>query len=136
MKLLQLFLLLTSVLPLASADRPFYDRKHFSKIFGEDRNYRILLPPDYESSIKRYPVIYYFHGHSDRYTLEKYDDGKDTVPKIGAFVANHDVIVVAMDGYVARVYTGFYGGAPYDVQRTGGEFDFGEYFLELTRYID
>ena len=136
MKLLQLFLLLTAVLPLASADRPFYDRTHFSKAFGEERNYRLLLPPDYESSIKRYPVIYYFHGHSDRYTLEKYDDGKDTVPKMADFVANHDVIVVSVDGYVARNYTGFYGGTPWDIMREGGDYDFGEYFKELVAHID
>lgn len=136
MKLLQLFLLLTAVLPLASADRPFYDRTHFSKVFGEERNYRLLLPPDYESSIKRYPVIYYFHGHSDRYTLEKYDDGKDTVPKMADFVANHDVIVVSVDGYVARNYTGFYGGTPWDIMREGGDYDFGEYFKELVAHID
>jgi len=136
MKVLQLFLLLTAVLPLASADRPFYDRTHFSKVFGEERNYRLLLPPDYESSIKRYPVIYYFHGHSDRYTLEKYDDGKDTVPKMTGFVANHDVIVVSVDGYVARDYTGFYGGTPWDIMREGGDYDFGEYFKELVAHID
>jgi pimeloyl-ACP methyl ester carboxylesterase len=81
-------------------------------------------------------VIYYFHGHSDRYTLEKYDEGHDTVPKIAAFVAAHDVIVVAADGYVAKDYTGFYGGSPYDVRRDGGEFDYGAYFLELVRHID
>jgi poly(3-hydroxybutyrate) depolymerase len=136
MKLLQLFLLFVAALPLASADRPFYDRTHFSKVLGEERNYRILLPPDYESSIKRYPVIYYFHGHSDRYTLEKYDDGKDTVPKMADFVAHHDVIVVSVDGYVARDYTGFYGGTPWDVMREGGDHDFGEYFKELVTHIE
>ena len=31
---------------------------------------------------RRYPVIYYFHGHSDRYTVEKYDNGTDTIPKM------------------------------------------------------
>jgi poly(3-hydroxybutyrate) depolymerase len=136
MKLLQLFLLLTAVLPRASADRPFYDRTHFSKVFGQERHYRLLLPPDYESSIKRYPVIYYFHGHSDRYTLEKYDDGKDTVPKMADFVANHDVIVVSVDGYVARDYTGFYGGTPWDIMQEGGDYDFGAYFKELVAHID
>lgn len=116
--------------------QPFYDRSHYSKVFGGPRNYRIFLPPDYERSGKRYPVIYYFHGHSDRYTLEQYDNGTDTVPKIEAFVAGHDVIVVAVDGYVARDYTGFYGGDPYDVRQSGGDFDFGEYFQELTSHID
>ena len=116
--------------------QPYLDRTHDSKVFGEPRHYRIFLPAGYEASARRYPVIYYFHGHSDRYTLEKYDDGQGTVPKIAAFVAGHELIVVAADGYVARDYTGFYGGAPYDVMRTGGQFDYGEYFLELTRHID
>jgi len=95
--------------PAELARRPFLDCTHMSKVFGEERHYRIFLPPDYESSKLAYPVIYYFHGHSDRYTLEKYDDGKDTVPKIAAFVAAHPAIVVSVDGYVARDYQGFYG---------------------------
>ena len=112
-----------------NAGQAYCDRSHDSKVFGETRKYRIFLPPDYESSAKRYPVVFYFHGHSDRYTLEGYDAGLDTVPKIASFVAEHDVIVVAADGYVARDYTGFYGGTPYDVRRSGGEFDYGQYFL-------
>jgi predicted alpha/beta superfamily hydrolase len=116
--------------------RPFLDCTYHSKVFGEERHYRIFLPPDYDASIKAYPVIYYFHGHSDRYTLEKYDDGKDTVPKIAAFVAAHPVIVVAVDGYVARDYQGFYGGTPWDIRKDGGDYDFGPYFLELVAHID
>ena len=116
--------------------RPFLDCTYTSKIFGEERHYRIFLPPDYESSKQAYPVIYYFHGHSDRYTLEKYDDGKDTVPKIAAFVAAHPVIVVSVDGYVARDYQGFYGGTPWDIMKIGGDYDFGPYFLELVSLVD
>jgi pimeloyl-ACP methyl ester carboxylesterase len=127
------FLLVSASL---AAGQPFYDRTHVSKIFGHSRNYRILLPPAYESSGKRYPVIYYFHGHSDRYTLEHYDAGKDTIPKMAAYVGSHDVIVVSVDGYVSRDYTGFYGGSPWDVREDGGDFDFGAYFLELTDHID
>jgi len=102
-----LFLLFATA---AWAAQPFCDRTHPSKVFGQDRYYRILLPPDYEAGRKAYPVIYYFHGHSDRYTLEKYDNGKDTIPKMADFVSKNDCIVVAVDGYVARDYTGFYGG--------------------------
>src|SRR5713101_3458176 len=134
MKLLQLFGLLVVLAP--GATQPFSDRKHFSKVLGEERNYRILLPPDYESSGKRYPVIYYFHGHSDRYTLEKYDGGADTIPKMADFVAHHDAIVVSVDGYVARDYAGFYDGTPWDVMQDGGDYDFGEYFKELVAHID
>jgi enterochelin esterase-like enzyme len=122
--------------PSDLARRPFLDCTHPSRIFSEARHYRIFLPPDYDVSTKAYAVIYYFHGHSDRYTLEKYDDGKDTVPKIAAFVATHPVIVVAVDGYVARDYQGFYGGTPWDIMKSGGEYDFGAYFHELVAHID
>ena len=124
------------VATLLAGDQPFYDRTHPSRVFGEARHYRIFLPPAYQTAGKHYPVIYYFHGSGDRYTLEKYDNGLDTVPKISTFVATHDVIVVAVDGYVARDYSGFYGGMPYDIGREGGDRDFGQYFLELTHYVD
>ncbi|HSB14449.1 MAG TPA: alpha/beta hydrolase-fold protein [Bryobacteraceae bacterium] len=131
---------LTILLALAaaagSARQPFHDRTHPSKVFGQPRYYRIFLPPAYETSGKAYPVIYYFHGHSDRYTLERYDNGTDTVPKITDFVAKHDVIVVAVDGFVAKNYTGFYGGSPWDLLENGGDNDFGEYFQELVAHID
>jgi hypothetical protein len=129
-------LLLLSLAGAAAARQPFFDRTHPSKVFGGPRNYRIFLPPAYETSGKTYPVIYYLHGHSDRYTLERYDNGTDTVPKIAAFVALHDAIVVAADGYVARDYTGFYGGSPWDVREKGGDYDFGLYFHELVAHID
>jgi len=133
MKLLCVLLLVAGA---AGATEPYFDKTHASVVFGEDRHYRIFLPPDYDRSSRQYPVIYYFHGHSDRYTLEKYDNGLDTVPKIVSFAANHACIVVAVDGYVARDYTGFYGGTPCDVRMEGGDFDFGEYFQELVRHID
>jgi len=132
-----ILLLLTAIVlaPLHAA-QPFFDRSHPSEVFGQDRNYRLFLPTGYEESEKRYPVIYYFHGHSDRYTLEHYDDGEDTVPKIADFVSKNDVIVVSVDGYVAENYTGFYGGSPWDVREEGGDYDFGLYFLELVDHID
>ncbi|MFN7995026.1 MAG: alpha/beta hydrolase-fold protein [Bryobacteraceae bacterium] len=120
----------------AAAQQPFFDRTHESKVFGETRHYRIILPPDYQASGKRYPVIYYFHGHSDRYTVEKYDNGADTIPKMAAWVAKHDAIVVCVDGYVASEYTGFYGGTPWDVMLKAVDHDFGPYFLELVGHID
>ena len=122
-------------LALAS-QQPFYDRVHVSEVLGENRHYRIFLPSDYDSSGKSYPVVYYFHGHSDRYTLEHYDQGKDTVPRISRFVANHDLIVVSVDGYVANSYGGFYGGSPWDIIKPDGQFDFGTYFLELVKHVD
>jgi len=115
---------------------PYQDLSFQSRVFGQERHYRLFLPAGYEDGARRYPVIYYFHGHSDRYTLERYDGGKDTVPKIARFVAENPVIVVSVDGYVAEYYTGFYGGAPYDVMKDGGKYDFGEYFKELVKHVD
>lgn len=115
---------------------PYQDLTFQSRVFGQERHYRLFLPAGYEDGARRYPVIYYFHGHSDRYTLERYDDGKDTVPKIARFVAENPVIVVSVDGYVAEHYTGFYGGAPWDVMKDGGNYDFGEYFKELVKHVD
>ncbi len=129
-------LVLAALAQTGLAQQPFFDRTHDSRVFGEARHYRIILPPPYESSGKRYPVIYYFHGHSDRYTVEKYDDGRDTIPKMVYWVGRHDAIVVCVDGYVASAYTGFYGGTPWDIFREGGDYDFGQYFLELVQFID
>ncbi|MCC7154206.1 MAG: hypothetical protein IT161_06500 [Bryobacterales bacterium] len=126
---------LAAVLGLAAAQE-FVDRTHGSRVFGQPRRYRLFLPEDYDSGQRRYPVIYYFHGHSDRYTLELYDGGKDTAPRISTFAARNGVIVVAVDGYAAEHYTGFYNGTPWDVMRDGGRYDFGEYFLELASHID
>jgi predicted alpha/beta superfamily hydrolase len=136
MRLLFSLLSLLTLVPFGAARQPFFDRTHLSKVFGEARHYRIFLPPDYETSKKAYPVIYYCHGHSDRYTLERYDKGTDTVPKIVAFVADHDLIVVSVDGYVAEDYGGFYGGSPWDSRVEGGNNDFGVYFQELVVHID
>jgi pimeloyl-ACP methyl ester carboxylesterase len=128
--------MMLTLLVLSLLASPFEDRAFPSRVFGQDRHYRLFLPADYAQGARRYPVIYYFHGHSDRYTLERYDDGKDTAPKIAGFVAGNGAIVVAVDGYVAEHYTGFYGGTPYDVYQDGGTYDFGEYFKELVAHID
>lgn len=136
MRRLQLCIFFLLLTPALWAGQTFSDRTHYSEVFGQNRNYRLFLPANYESDGKSYPVIYYFHGHSDRYTLEHYDDGTVTVPKIADYVSKHDVIVVAVDGYVAEHYTGFYGGTPWDIRLNGGDYDFGEYFLELIAHID
>lgn len=125
-----------TVLHCPAGTAEFRDQTFDSKVFGGQRHYRIFLPSNYDAVSTRYPVIYYLHGHSDRYTLEDYDHGEDTVPKICRFVATHAVIVVAVDGYIARGYTGFYGGDPYDVRPSGGDIDFGKYFLEQVATID
>jgi pimeloyl-ACP methyl ester carboxylesterase len=125
-----------TVLQCPAGTAQLRDERFHSEVLGEERLYRVFLPANYGVVQTRYPVIYYLHGHSDRYTLEDYDHGQDTVPKICSYVAAHPVIVVAMDGYVAQNYTGFYGGDPYDIRRSGGRYDFGKYFLEQVRTVE
>ena len=121
---------------LSAKQAQVFDRRHYSEAFGQWRDYRILLPGDYDTSGKDYPVIYYFHGHSGRYKGEQYGNGEVFLPEELKFVTENDVIIVKWDGYVAEDYGGFYGGAPYDIQNSGWGYDFGAYFLELVDYID
>src|ERR1051326_5600236 len=81
-----------------SAGALIQDRTHDSQVFGETRNYRIFLPPDYATSGKRYPVIYWFHGYSERYNKpvdnpkdRNYDAGSDYGgDTIAGYVGSHD----------------------------------------------
>lgn len=51
-----------------AGDVTIMDSRHYSNVFGEIRNYRIFLPPGYfANSQKKYPVIYFLHGWSQRY---------------------------------------------------------------------
>ena len=119
------------------------DRSHFSQVFGEERNYRIFLPPDYATSGKRYPVVYWFHGWSERYNRpvagdphRNYDAGTDYGgDNIANFVGSHDLIVVKWDGYNPRTPGEKYP-RPYNISPVETERQFPLYFPELVSYID
>jgi hypothetical protein len=63
----RLLLLLACARAAIAAQPIILDQTHESQVSGETRHYRIFLPPDFETSGKRYPVIYWFHGWSERY---------------------------------------------------------------------
>ena len=67
---------------IASGEQRFVDHVYDSKVMAEPRHYRLFLPAGYQMSHTSYPVVFYFHGHSDRYTLKAYDKGLDTVDDI------------------------------------------------------
>ena len=87
---------------LFAGDVTIIDSRHYSNVFGEIRNFRVFLPPGYfENPQKRYPVIYFYHGWSQRYFgsgpdsynhFEKGDDNNGD--NIAGFVSDHEVIVV------------------------------------------
>jgi hypothetical protein len=119
------------------------DRTHASQTMHEDRQYRIFLPPAYPTSLKRYPVIYFFHGWSERSNQSafqrsgmNYDEGTDFGgDNISNFVASHDVIVVKWDGTNPRTPDEFYL-RPYNVGPVETARQFPLYFTELVEHID
>ncbi len=66
----------------------------YSGLFGHEIGYNIYLPPDYESSSKKYPVSYYLHGwtgneSSDIWTLENIYSNRQSIT---VFANNSPVI--------------------------------------------
>ena len=122
-------------------DVTIIDSRHYSNVLGEIRNYRIFLPPDYfNNPQKRYPVIYFFHGWSQRYfgstRTGGFDKGDDNNgDNIANFVAGHEVIVVKPDGYNRNPDDEYYL-RPYNVSPVETNRQFPIYFPELVEYID
>jgi len=144
--LLLLLPLAFNVLPLHAGDVIIIDSRHYSNVFGEMRNYRIFLPPDYnENPQKRYPVIYFLHGWSQRYFgigpiySDPYEEGTDNKgDNIANFVSTHDVIVVKSDGYNKDPEEEYYL-RPYNIgtrKQVETYRQFPVYYPELVNYID
>lgn len=140
----RLLLLATLALAVRGAEPLILDESHGSKIFGEARHYRVFLPPDYKTSGKRYPVIYWFHGWGERYNRppayepgRNYDQGDGVYggDTIGRFVSYHDVIVVKWDGYNPRTPGEDYP-RPYNISPVETARQFPLYFPELVAHID
>jgi S-formylglutathione hydrolase FrmB len=137
-----LFLLLAA-LPVFGAEATIQDRVQFSQVFGETRNFRIFLPPGYDTSGKRYPVIYWFHGWGERFNKpvddppnRNYDSGTDYGgDNIANFVGGHDVIVVKVDGFNPR-FAGDNYKRPYNISPVETSRQFPLYFPELVDFID
>jgi S-formylglutathione hydrolase FrmB len=138
---LSLIMLLIPVMHARAGDAIIIDSKHYSSVFGEVRNFRIFLPPGYyDNPEKRYPVIYYYHGWSQRYfgstSTPRADEGEsNNGDNIANFVATHDVIVVKPDGYNRQPHEEYYL-RPYNISPVETYRQFPLYFPELVKYID
>lgn len=117
------------------------DASHYSAVFGEIRNYRIFLPPNYNKNVqKRYPVIYFYHGWSQRYFGSineiNVDEGEsNNGDNIANFVATNEVIVVKPDGYNRSTNEEYYL-RPYNIGPVETYRQFPLYFPELVEHID
>jgi len=127
--------------PAQAGEVKITDSRHFSTVLGEVRNFRVFLPPGYEESPEtRYPVIYFFHGWSQRYFGVTMGDGYDRGDENGGdtiarFVSGHDVIVVKWDGFNIRDGDEYYL-RPYNISPVETFRQFPLYFPELVRTID
>ncbi len=128
---------------LFAGDVTIIDSRHYSNVFGEIRNFRIFLPPGYfDNPQKKYPVIYFYHGWSQRYfgsgpdgynSFEKGDDNNGD--NIAGFVADHEVIVVKPDGY-NRSPGEEYFLRPYNIDPVETFRQYPVYFPELVSFVD
>jgi len=147
LKLTAVFFLIVMATFHTNAQNPpgvtIIDSRHYSNAFGEMRNYRIFLPPHYfENTQKKYPVIYFMHGWSQRYfgdggqTYAEFDKGNDNNDdNIENFVSAHEVIVVKSDGYNRRSDEQYYL-RPYNIGPVETFRQFPIYFPELVDHID
>ena len=70
-----LFIIITSTNFIFAQSKVFDNLTMKSEILNMERNYAVYLPPDYETSSRSYPVLYYFMDlvitKLDGYNLEK-----------------------------------------------------------------
>jgi len=117
------------------------DSRHYSQVFGEMRNFRIFLPAAYfDNPGSKFPVIYYYHGWSQRYfgstsSFDRDEGESNNGDNIAAFVSTHDVIVVKADGYNRKPQEEYYL-RPYNISPVETYRQFPLYFPELVNYID
>jgi enterochelin esterase-like enzyme len=140
---LSIILTVLKVNSVIAGDVQIIDSRHYSNVFGEVRNFRVFLPPGYnDNPQKRYPVIYFLHGWSQRYfgsagdEYSEYDKGVENKgDNIANFVSANEVIVVKSDGY-DRYPDETYNVRPYNVDPVETYRQFPIYFPELVNYID
>ena len=130
-------------MPLIGADAIIQDRVQFSQVFEETRNFRIFLPPNYETSGNAIRLCTGFmagaSGSTSQSTTRRnrnYDSGTDYGgDNIANFVGSHDVIVVKVDGFNPR-FAGDNYKRPYNVSPVETNRQFPLYFPELVDFID
>ncbi|MBT3266428.1 hypothetical protein HN371_04695 [Candidatus Poribacteria bacterium] len=152
MRSLLLSVCLCGAAAVSAGEAVIQDRSRHSDVFGEERNYRVFLPPTYATDVDhRFPVIYFFHGYGGRYNGPEYGEpsasaesryydewngdiersGPDPRDNIATYVSENDVIVVKWDGYVAAQYP-----RPYDVGPVKDDLHFVDEFPDLVAHID
>ncbi|MCR4396427.1 MAG: esterase family protein, partial [Candidatus Saccharicenans sp.] len=98
-----------------------------SKILGKEVRYTIYLPPDYQTSSRRYPVVYLLHGYTDNDTgWLQFGEVNLTADRAIAERQIPPMIIVMPDGGVSWYINDYQNKVRYE--------DF--FFQEFIPYID
>lgn len=62
-----------------------------SEALGQERFFNILLPADYDTSTRRYPVLYLLHGLGDDHTAWSF------MTNLSGYAAAHEILIVMPD---------------------------------------
>jgi enterochelin esterase-like enzyme len=127
-----LFLLWCAGAPHAQSAGAYQDLTHPSAVFGHEKSYRLYLPEGYESSERRYPVVYFFHGWGGRHFKD--DNARIEYEKLKSLVDRYQVIMVMWDGNIDEKEP-----RPYNIgnhQDVRFQVQMCDYFRELVAWID
>jgi len=98
-----------------------------SKVLGKEVRYTIYLPPDYQTSSRRYPVVYLLHGYTDNDTgWLQFGEVHLTADRAIVEREIPPMIIVMPDGGVSWYINDYQGKVRYE--------DF--FFQEFIPYID
>ena len=122
-------MLLVSNSGIAQTGKVFDLLSHKSKILNTDRNFAIYLPPDYETSQRRYPVLYLLHGAGDNQDgWVQFGEVLHIADKAITEGKATPMIIVMPDAFTNRL--GYFN----DIR---GDWDFENYFFEeLMPYVE
>ena len=113
-------------------NRTYQEKEHYSRVFGQNREFLLYLPDSYTKSEKRYPVIYYFHGWGGRPYMDV--NANLAYDSIQNLVNKYQLILVMADGSMDGIEPNPYNvGEPEDVRFS---IQYKDYFPELMGYID
>jgi len=95
--------------------RTFEDLDFNSTILGKTISYAVYLPPDYDSSTRRYPVLYLLHGYTDDESAWiQFGEIEQTADRLIAEGSITPLIIIMPDGGVTWYMNDYSGKARYE----------------------
>ena len=95
--------------------------KFMSKSLDQERAFNVIVPADYETSTRRYPVLYLLHGYGDDQSAWSY------MTNLSSYAGHHSIIIVMPDASKS-----FYVNSASDPKAK-----FEDFFLrDLIPYVD